>query len=122
MVEKKYKKYKNNMKHIKVYEAFFKDDNKIIDDNYSGVMSSHFARSRNEEGEETIEQPNTIPFDDDIIKKLKVLYRGSEFEKSNMVDDRIEQLFKIHSEWLKNAKRYYNAETIAKNLFRYEKI
>lgn len=62
-----------------------------------------------------------IPFDDDIRKELTLLFKGSVYDKTNSIDQRIDQLFKIHGLWLFNAKKLYSAEEIAKKLYHYDK-
>ena len=67
-----------------------------------------------------INENNHIPFDDDIRKELTLLFKGSVYDKTNSIDQRIDQLFKIHGVWLFNAKRLYSAEEIAKQLYYYD--
>lgn len=64
---------------------------------------------------------NSIAFDDDIKNELRKLYKGSVYDKTNGIDDRIEILFRIHKPWLNMVKKQYSAERIAKDLYTYEK-
>ena len=62
------------------------------------------------------ENENKIPFDDDIKIELRKLYKNTITYKSNIVEERIEQLMNLHSKWLNIAKQHYSAEDIAKKL------
>ncbi len=64
---------------------------------------------------------SALPFNDDIHKELTLLFRGSVYDKTNGIDDRIRQLIRLHSNWLETAKKYYTAEEIAKKLYQYDK-
>ncbi len=67
-----------------------------------------------------VDNNHTIPFDEDIRKELKQLFKGSVYDKTGTIDTRIEQLFGIHKKWLYNAKKLYNANDIAKKLYHYD--
>jgi hypothetical protein len=64
---------------------------------------------------------STLPFNDYIHKELSLLFRGSIYDKTNSIDNRIEQLISMHSKWLEIAKKHYSAEEIAKKLYQYDK-
>lgn len=67
------------------------------------------------------ESENKIPFDDDIKMELRKLYKNTIIDKTNMMEERIEQLLNLHSKWLNIAKHHYSAEVIAEKLFKYDK-
>jgi hypothetical protein len=62
----------------------------------------------------------TLPTDEEIAKELRELYKGSVTEKAGLVEQRIEQLLRIHSKWGEAAKQHYNASEIARKLFQYD--
>lgn len=64
---------------------------------------------------------STIPFEDEITIELKKLYKGTIVDKTDSIDKRVDQLLSLHSKWLEIAKKHYNAEEIAKKLFKYDK-
>lgn len=67
-----------------------------------------------------METTQKISFDFEIKEELKKCYTGSDFEKTGIVDGRIEQLLTIHNAWLAMAKRIYSADVIAKKLYIYD--
>lgn len=62
-----------------------------------------------------------LAFDDEIKDELRKLYKNTMFDKSNTINDRIEDLIQLHSKWLGMARDKYSAEEIAKKLFKYDK-
>lgn len=62
-----------------------------------------------------------IAFIEEIKIELKQLLRNSVYAKADILDQRIEQLFSIHKNWLEVAMRTYNSIEIAKQLYQYEK-
>jgi hypothetical protein len=62
----------------------------------------------------------TIPFDDKIKEILRNLLRGSTYDKTDILDQRIDQLLAVNAVWLEKAKQMYGAEEIAKKLIKYE--
>lgn len=65
---------------------------------------------------------STLPFDDQIKSNLRNLYQNSTYGKAGQpyIDNRIDQLFDIQAKWLSMAKQQYNADEIARTLFKYE--
>lgn len=62
----------------------------------------------------------TLPTDEEIANELRNLYKGSVTERTGLVEQRIEQLLRIHSKWGEMAKQHYNAGEIARKLFQYD--
>jgi hypothetical protein len=64
---------------------------------------------------------NYIAFDEEIERELEKLFDtyGAPFNIPTAAD-RVEQLMNIHSKWLDVARKNYDAEEIAKMLFKYE--
>lgn len=63
----------------------------------------------------------SIAFTEEIKIELKQLLSNSVYAKTNTLEQRIEQLFLIHQNWLEAAKKTYNSIEIAKRLSEYEK-
>lgn len=63
----------------------------------------------------------SIAFTEEIKIELKQLLSNSVYAKTNTLEQRIEQLFLIHQNWLEVAKKTYNSIEIAKRLSEYEK-
>jgi hypothetical protein len=73
----------------------------------------------NEHG--TINDDNIkIAYDENIIEELKKLYKGTNFDKIGIVEDRINNLLSLHTKWLDKARIHYGAKKIAEILFKYE--
>ena len=51
---------------------------------------------------------------------MRDLLRGSTYDKTGILDQRIDQLLKIHGVWLQKAKQLYSAEEIAQKLVKYD--
>ena len=54
----------------------------------------------------------TVPFNDEIKNEMRKIYAGSDFEKTGILEQRIEQLLNIHAKWLELAKQHYNAHQV----------
>lgn len=107
-----------NPEFLKGYEKGYTDGyldgktNQTFNEKYSWNKYSSEKKSMSE---------GTLPFDEEIKNYLKKLYSGTTYDKTGKIDDRIEQLFDIHKNWLDIAKRTYSSEEIANKLFKYEK-
>lgn len=92
-------------------------DIKIVHVGNLSMQTSNFERFMDEHDASL---PSTVT-DEEIKDALHILYKNSVYATVNKVDDRIEQLFKIHATWLDKAKKYFSADDIAKKLYTYEK-
>jgi hypothetical protein len=107
-------KYKDNPKVSSIYKSL----NKIVKSLDSVVDN---IEDKTELMDSINEDVSKIPFDDDIKISLKKLYKGSVYDKTGRVDDRIDTLLNIHKTWLNVAKKLYSADEIADKLFKSEK-
>ena len=55
-----------------------------------------------------------------IKDSLKTHFKGSKYDKTNIVDQRIDQLLKIHQTWLNYAILIYDYQTIADKVYKYQ--
>lgn len=62
-----------------------------------------------------------LAFDNEIKSELKILFKDSVYDKTGILDARVQQIIEINSEWLNIAKRTYSANVIAEKLFTYDK-
>jgi hypothetical protein len=84
------------------------------------IVQKHFEDAFDEPEQIDESFDLTMPFDENIKKILKDLLRGSVYEKTGGLDQRIDTLLKINGVWLEKAKQLYSAEEIAKKLIKYE--
>jgi hypothetical protein len=68
------------------------------------------------------ENQKSIAFDEEIISELKKVYKDTNYAKTGILDQRIEQLMSIHRVWIEKAKTLYSAKEIAEKLYKSEQI
>ncbi len=56
----------------------------------------------------------------EIKNSLTIHFKGTKYDKANIVDQRIEQLLKIHCKWLYYAILIYDYKTIADKIYKYQ--
>lgn len=83
------------------------------------VVEKHFEGAF-KEPESLDENELSLPFDDGIKMALKKVFSGSKYDKTGILDQRIEQLLGMHAKWLERARELYSAEEIAQKLFAYD--
>lgn len=67
------------------------------------------------------ENQNKIAFDDEIKYELKRYLNDSKYSKSNIIDDRVNQLMKMFRIFINNNVDKMSSDEIAKRLYEYDK-
>ncbi len=59
----------------------------------------------------------TIGFIEEVKTELSKLYIGTVYDKTKLINQRVDQMLTLHKVWLLVAVSLYSANTIAKKLF-----
>lgn len=67
------------------------------------------------------EPTHLMSFEEELKRKLRILYKGTSYDTAGIIEQRIEQLLSIHKKWLDSVKQRMSSQIIADTLFNYEK-
>ena len=60
-----------------------------------------------------------LPTEEEIADELRKLFKESKFDKTNKMEEKIEQLLQLYKEWDEDDKQSYDAGELARKLLQY---
>ena len=67
------------------------------------------------------EPTHLMSFEDEIKRKLKLFFKGTDYDKTGIIDQLIDQLLTMRKKWLETAKKTMSSQDVADKLFTYNK-